>query len=123
MRAHFINEESGYYPVGTENDPNAPWNQPKSETFEEIKLEDGEVFIITNERIGANDWEEIDREQIDPETLEQLIASKLELNYKAMLEENDIIEIEDINCEGSNCEFITDHGDVTISINDLENLI
>ncbi len=23
----FINEESGYYPAGTENDPRAPWNQ------------------------------------------------------------------------------------------------
>lgn len=35
----FVNEESGYYPAGTENDPSAPWNQS----------DDGDI-------VRDNDW-------------------------------------------------------------------
>jgi len=33
----FVNEsESGYYPAGTEHDPNAPWNQKDDDIYREI---------------------------------------------------------------------------------------
>lgn len=30
----YLNEESGWYPAGTENDPDAPWNQEDPEELE-----------------------------------------------------------------------------------------
>lgn len=47
----FINEESGYYPPGTENDPNAPWNQSDPDIYRENDWIDSKA---ARERVTVN---------------------------------------------------------------------
>jgi hypothetical protein len=121
MRAHLVNEN---YPDGAENDSNAPWNEKKGSYFTKVDLSDGEVTIIKNERIAKDDWVEIDREVIDPIEMESLLAEKLGLDFDQMQEENDVIYIESIiDTDEGQYNFETDHGNVSITLEELESLI
>lgn len=123
MKAKFVNEfESGYYPMGAEFDSAAPWNEPDVHEDFDVDLDKyGYVTLIKRWYSNRNEGE--DTYTIDPEKMDKLIASKLDLDYEQMEEEGEIVEIYSIEEENHSYKFVTNVGDATISSGELEDLI
>lgn len=117
MRAKTINENGGY-PPGAEYDKNAPWNEPEDHSEVEVKDEGGSIDIITTVQTGEDDWEETDRQEIDPSDLNEYLADKLNLEFPK-IEDEEGIEVKNIEeLENKDYEF-TVMVKVTIPLSDL----
>ena len=104
--------ESGYYPLGAEHDPNAPYNQvdpPEMEfTVTATFSVDKEVTVKTSDYVAEEDWdddmgkcESIDTSDTDwiavyqeqHESIEDLLCA-----FKELLDEHITTMIDDMQC-------------------------
>lgn len=114
MRAKTINEN---YPIGAENDPNAPWNQ--EDDFW------GNEFIVDLNQYGevALSYNDNDKNTtIDPYYMDEFLADKLYLDFEELEENGETIEIKDIVEIDNKMMFYTDKGVVTVDYDELEEL-
>ena len=87
----YLNEESGWYPAGAENDPMAPWNQSDPEEGEETVTVDlvlsADINVMTtaytykylgNDEDGYPDYElvDVDYEQLKCDTANTIKADE-----------------------------------------------
>lgn len=71
---------SGYYPAGAENDPNAPYNQPLDRDIEvEVNVEIGTFINITLPQYSENGHLVIDEDELK-EAVEQAVKDKLNID-------------------------------------------
>lgn len=71
---------SGYYPAGAENDPNAPYNQPLDRDIEvEVNVEVGTFINITLPQYSERGHLVIDEDELK-EAVEQAVKDKLNID-------------------------------------------
>lgn len=71
---------SGYYPAGAENDPNAPYNQPLDRDIEvEVNVEIGTFINITLPQYSESGHLVIDENELK-EAVEQAVKDKLNID-------------------------------------------
>lgn len=71
---------SGYYPAGAENDPNAPYNQPLDRDIEvEVNVEIGTFINITLPQYSERGHLVIDEDELK-EAVEQAVKDKLNID-------------------------------------------
>lgn len=71
---------SGYYPAGAENDPNAPYNQPIDRDIEvEVNVEIGTFITITLPQYSESGHLVIDEDELK-EAVEQAVKDKLNID-------------------------------------------
>ena len=71
---------SGYYPAGAENDPNAPYNQPIDRDIEvEVNVEIGTFITITLPQYSESGHLVIDEDELK-EAVEQAVRDKLNVD-------------------------------------------
>lgn len=71
---------SGYYPAGAENDPNAPYNQPIDRDIEvEVNVEIGTFITITLPQYSESGHLVIDEDELK-EAVEQAVRDKLNID-------------------------------------------
>lgn len=122
MRAKFINEESGAYPPGAENDPRAPWNE-EDNSVTSFEVEGYDYKLITRVPVGKGDDEEIVEElTIDPYDMDKLICQKLGLDFEEIDERGEGIEILNIDQDGDKFYLTTNEGDLEVSLAELDQI-
>ena len=71
---------SGYYPAGAENDPNAPYNQPIDRDIEvEVNVEIGTFINITLSQYSESGHLVVDEDELK-EAVEQAVRDKLNID-------------------------------------------
>lgn len=71
---------SGYYPAGAENDPNAPYNQPIDRDIEvEVNVEIGTFINITLPQYSERGHLIVDEDELK-EAVEQAVRDKLNID-------------------------------------------
>ena len=71
---------SGYYPAGAENDPNAPYNQPIDRDIEvEVNVEIGTFINITLPQYSERGHLVVDEDELK-EAVEQAVRDKLNID-------------------------------------------
>lgn len=71
---------SGYYPAGAENDPNAPYNQPIDRDIEvEVNVEIGTFITITLPQYSESGHLVVDEDELK-EAVEQAVKDKLNID-------------------------------------------
>lgn len=71
---------SGYYPAGAENDPNAPYNQPIDRDIEvEVNVEIGTFITITLPQYSESGYLVVDEDELK-EAVEQAVRDKLNID-------------------------------------------
>lgn len=71
---------SGYYPAGAENDPNAPYNQPIDRDIEvEVNAEIGTFINITLPQYSERGHLVVDEDELK-EAVEQAVKDKLNID-------------------------------------------
>lgn len=71
---------SGYYPAGAENDPNAPYNQPIDRDIEvEVNVEIGTFINITLPQYSERGHLIVDEDELK-EAVEQAVKDKLNID-------------------------------------------
>ena len=71
---------SGYYPAGAENDPNAPYNQPIDRDIEvEVNVEIGTFITITLPQYSESGHLVVDEDELK-EAVEQAVRDKLNID-------------------------------------------
>lgn len=71
---------SGYYPAGAENDPNAPYNQPIDRDIEvEVNVEIGTFINITLPQYSERGHLVVDEDELK-EAVEQAVKDKLNID-------------------------------------------
>ena len=71
---------SGYYPAGEENDPNAPYNQPIDRDIEvEVNVEIGTFITITLPQYSESGHLVVDEDELK-EAVEQAVKDKLNID-------------------------------------------
>ena len=71
---------SGYYPAGAENDPNAPYNQPIDRDIEvEVNVEIGTFIHITLPQYSESGHLVVDEDELK-EAVEQAVRDKLNID-------------------------------------------
>ena len=71
---------SGYYPAGAENDPNAPYNQPIDRDIEvEVNVEIGTFITITLPQYSESGHLVVDEDELK-EAVEQVVRDKLNID-------------------------------------------
>ena len=71
---------SGYYPAGAENDPNAPYNQPIDRDIEvEVNVESGTFINITLPQYSESGHLVVDEDELK-EAVEQAVRDKLNID-------------------------------------------
>ena len=71
---------SGYYPAGAENDPNAPYNQPIDRDIEvEVNVEIGTFITITLPQYSESRHLVVDEDELK-EAVEQAVRDKLNID-------------------------------------------
>lgn len=71
---------SGYYPAGAENDPNAPYNQPIDRDIEvEVNVEIGTFINITLPQYPESGHLVVDEDELK-EAVEQAVRDKLNID-------------------------------------------
>lgn len=120
MRAKLINEESGGYPPGAENDPRAPWNEKEDNGIISLEIKDYDYKLVTRTPIGKGDDEEIvDESTIDPYDMDKLICQKLGLDFQELDESGEGIEIINVDRDGDKFYLTTSKGDLEVSLSEL----
>jgi hypothetical protein len=119
MKAQFIFEN---YPLGTANDPNAPWNESEDKSFTEFEIKGSDFRLITKAYVGEDDIEILENQEMDPMDLDKALLSKLGLSYEELEAMNmeEEFYIEDYNQKNNIVYFKTTAGDTELSISELQ---
>ena len=79
---------SGYYPAGAENDPNAPYNQPIDRDIEvEVNVEIGTFITITLPQYSESGHLVVDEDELK-EAVEQAVRDKLNIDDEDIILNN-----------------------------------
>lgn len=112
----FIKEASNY-PLGADEDPNAPWNQREPVQNFIVQLNNGEVILLTTYDGEVQSDETI---TLDPYYVDKLLEDKADIE----LDDGEGFEITSIDeLEDDKYNFITDKGEFEVDLYELQNLI